>query len=249
MSDTTAYLTGATTYACATPKDLEGQSITAIEIDCESKVGFYVIISIPCVLVVLALLGLLYKYRWHIKYKLHLLLRNYRPFPGENEEFEMIEGNGPIQYHAYVSYNDESRPDRAWVLDILQPNLEEGPEPFKLCIKGRDFIGGQPLFETIPERVEKSRKTILVLTPQFLENNWCKIEMEQAQILLFEQERDVLILVLLENIPERKITLPLRKLLCKKKYMKWPNDEIGQNLFWQRLREELKIPAHVDKLC
>ena len=249
VSDTETYLTGATTYACFTPKDLEGQSITAIELDCGSKVGFYIIVSIPCALVTLVIIGLLYKFRWHIKYKLHLLLRNYRQFPNLEEEFEMIEGNGPLQYHAYVAYNDDSRRDRDWVLDSLQPNIEEGPEPFKLCIKDRDFRGGQPLFETIPERVEQSRKTILVLTPQFLECNWCKIEMEQAQILLFEQERDVLVLVLLENIPERKITLPLRKLLCKKKYLKWPKDRVGQGLFWENLREELKTPVHVDKLC
>ena len=249
LSDTATYLTGATTYACFAPKDLEGQSITAIELDCGSKVGFYVSVSIPCALVTLVIIWLLYKFRWHIKYKLHLLLRNYRQFPDLEEEFEMIEGNGPIQFHAYVAYNDDSRRDRDWVLDSLQPNIEEGPEPFKLCIKGRDFIGGQPLFETIPERVEQSRKTILVLTPQFLECNWCKIEMEQAQILLFEQERDVLVLVLLEHIPERKITIPLRKLLCKKKYLKWPKDRVGQNLFWQNLREELKTPVRVDRLC
>ena len=248
LSDTAIYLPRVT-YACATPKDLEGQTITAIKLDCGSKVGFYVSISIPCALVTLALIGLLFKYRWHIKYKLHLLLRNYRQFPDLEEEFEMIEGNGPIQYHAYVAYNDDSRQDSAWVLDVLQPNIEEGPEPFKLCIKGRDFIGGQPLFETIPKSVEQSRKTILILTPQFLESNWCKMEMEQAQILLLEQERDVLVLVLLESIPERKITVPLRKLLCKKKYLKWPKDRVGQDLFWQNLREELKTPVHVDRQC
>ena len=141
LSDTSTYLSGAT-YACATPEDLERQSITAIELNCGSKVGFYISISIPCAIMTLALIVLLYKYRWHIKYKLHLLLRNYRPFPNLEEEFEMIEGNGPIQYHAYVAYNDDSRRDRDWVLDSLQPNIEEGPESFQLCIKSRDFIGG-----------------------------------------------------------------------------------------------------------
>ena len=89
----------------------------------------------------------------------------------------------------------------------------------------------------------------MVLTPQFLESNWCKIEMEQAQILLLEQERDVLVLVLLEHIPERKITLLLRKLLCKKKYLKWPKDRVGQDLFWEKLREELKTPVQLNRLC
>ena len=248
ISDTAIYLSGVT-YTCATPVDLEGQSITAIELDCGSKVGFYISISIPCALMALALIGLLCKYRWHIKYKLHLLLRNYRPFPDLEEEFEMIEGNGPIQYHAYVAYNDESRRDKDWVLDNLQPNIEDGSEPFQLCIKCRDFVGGRPLIEMISERIDQSRKTILVLTPQFIASEWCYHEMETAQMLLFQQDRDVLVLVLLENIPEHKITISLRKLLCKKKYLKWPKDRAGQGLFWQRLREELKTPVHVDRLC
>ena len=248
LSDTAIYLSGVT-YTCATPMDLEGQSITAIELDCGSKVGFYISFSIPCALITLALIGLLCKYRWHIKYKLHLLLRNYRPFPNLEEEFEMIEGNGPIQYHAYVAYNDESRRDKDWVLDNLQPNIEDGSEPFQLCIKCRDFVGGRPLIEMISERIYQSRKTILVLTPQFIASEWCYHEMETAQMLLFQQERDVLVLVLLENIPEHKITISLRKLLCKKKYLKWPKDRVGQGLFWQRLREELKTPVHVDRLC
>ena len=248
ISDTTVLLAGAR-YACATPKDLEGQSITAVDLDCSSKVGFYIIVSIPCVLMTLVLVALLCKYRWHIKYKLHLLLRRYRPFPDVDEEFEMIDANGAIRYHAYVAYNDESRRDEAWVLDDLQPNIEGGPEPFQLCIKSRDFIPGRSLFELISDRIDRSRKTILVLTPQFIESQWCHHEMETAQMLLFQQERDVLVLVLLEDIPEFKITLSLRKLLCKKKYLKWPNDRVGQGLFWQRLREELKTPVHVDRLC
>ena len=246
LSDTIVLLVGAR-YACASPKYLEGQSITAIDLDCSSKAGFYTIVSIPCILMTLILLALLYKYRWHIKYMLHLICRHYRPFPNLDEEFEMIDGIN--RYHAYVAYNDESRRDEAWVLDELQPNIENGPEPFKLCIRSRDFIPGQSLFGLISDRIERSRKTILVLTPQFIESQWCHHEMETAQMLLFQQERDVLVLVLLEDIPELKISLSLRKLLCHKKYLKWPNDRAGQGLFWQRLREELKKPVNVDRLC
>ena len=239
------------TYAYAIPKDLEGQGITASELDCESKIGFYVSIITPCVIMALAFIALLCKYRWHIKYKLHLLLRNYRPVPDLEEKFEMIdEGNGSIQYHAYVADNDDSR-RQDWVLDNLQPNIEDGPEPFQLCIKCRDFMssfmGGRPLIEMIGEKIDQSRKTIFVLKLRFIESEWCYHEMETAQMLLLQQERDVLVLVFLENIPQRKITISLRKLLCKK-YLKWPKERAGQ-LFWQRLREELKTPVHVDRLC
>ena len=73
-----------------------------------------------------------------------------------------------LQYHAYVSYNEESRIDDDWVLNNLQPNVEEGPEPQKLFIKRRDFMPGQSLIEGISESIQQSRKTILV----YLHNLW-----------------------------------------------------------------------------
>ena len=248
LSDTATYVIG-TKYACATPVILEGESITAIELDCRDKTGLYVSIGIPCTLLTMVLISLLFKYRWHIKYKLHLLFRNYYPFPDVDEEFELMEGTSALQYHAYVAYNDDARCDEDWVLNDLQPHMEEGPDSCYLCIKSRDFTPGHPLIETISEKINQSRKTILVLTPQFVESEWCYHEMEMAQMLLFQEERDVLVLVLLQNIPERKITLSLRKLLCKKRYLKWPNDIVGQGLFWQRLKDELKAPVHINRRC
>ena len=248
LSDTKTYLTGVE-YVCATQHAFEGKSITAIELDCQSKDGFYISISIPIVILTLVLLSLLIKYRWHIKYRLHLLFRKYYTFPDLNDELEMKDMNEPLQYHAYVAYNDNSRQDEAWVRNILQPNIEEGPEPFQLCIKSRDFIPGYPLVETISKRIQQSRRTILVLTPQFVESEWCYHEMQMAQMLLFQEERDVLVLVLLESIPELKITISLRHILCKKRCLKWPKDRVGQNLFWRTLREELKAPAHINRRC
>ena len=68
-----------------------------------------------------------------------------------------------------------------------------------------------------------------------------------AQMRLLDGNLDVIVLVLLRDIPFNKITLSLRKLLCKKDYLRWPNDKPGQRLFWQRLREELKGPVQVDR--
>ena len=230
-------------YVCASPEALKGISITAIDLDCRSHTAFYLGVSIPSALVLCIGIILLIHYRWHIKYKLFLLYRNYYPFPDNNEhDFEMLQ----LQYHAYVSYNEESRLDDDWVMNNLQPNMEEGPEPQRLFIKRRDFMPGQSLIEGISENIQLSRKTILVLSPKFVESEWCYHEMEMAQMRLLDEHLDVLVLVLLQEIPNDKITLSLRKLLCKKKYLKWPKDRAGQILFWQRLRQELKAPIQVD---
>ena len=229
-------------YSCSTPETLAGVSISDVELDCRSHTAFYVGISFPFVILFCMMIIFLIRYRWHIKYKLFLLYRNYHPFPDNNEDFEMLQ----LQYHAYVSYNETSA-DNEWVMNDLQPNMEEGPEPVKLCIKTRDFIPGHSLIESISENIHQSRKTILVLSPNFVESNWCHHEMEMAKMMLLDENLDVIILVLLHNIPDNMMTLSLRQLLCKKEYLKWPKDRAGQRLFWKSLRQELKSPIQVDR--
>ena len=230
-------------YLCATPENLKGMSVTAIELDCKSKTALYLSIAIPSVLLFCVVIIILIRYRWHIKYKLFLLYRNYHPFPDIDEDFEMLQ----LQYHAYVAYNENSAADEAWVMDELQPNMEEGPDPIKLCIKSRDFIPGHFLLDSVDNSIYQSRKTILVLSPNFVESEWCYHEMRMAQMRLLDDNLDVLVLVLLNDIPENKMTLSLRQILCNKEYLKWPKDKAGQRLFWQRLREEVKGPVNIDR--
>ena len=52
----------------------------------------------------------------------------------------------------------------------------------------------------------------------------------------------------LEEIPDAKKTLLLRQILCRNKtVLKWPHDNVGRDLFWQRLREELKMPVIINR--
>ena len=230
-------------YVCASPENLKLMSITTIELDCRSKTAFYISTTIPSVLLFCTMIVILFRYRWHIKYKLFLLYRNYRPFPDIADDFEMLQ----LQYHAYVAYNENSAVDDAWVMNDLQPNMEEGPEPLKLCIKSRNFTPGHFLLDSIDESIHQSRKTILVLSPNFVDSEWCYHEMRMAQMRLFDDNLDVLVLVLLNEIPENKMTLSLRHILCQNDYLKWPKNRAGQNLFWQRLRQEIKRPVQVDR--
>ena len=64
---------------------------------------------------------------------------------------------------------------------------------------------------------------------------------------LLDDNLDVVVLVLLDTIPENKITLSLRQLLCKKEYLKWAENKVGQLFFWQRLRHEIMRPVHVNR--
>ena len=56
--------------------------------------------------------------------------------------------------------------------------LEENGK--KVCVDFRDFTPGVPITENIVEAIVESKVTILVLTPSFIESEWCKYESRHA---------------------------------------------------------------------
>ena len=69
-----------------------------------------------------------------------------------------------------------------------------------------------------------------------MESELCYFETQPAWKRLFEESRDVLVLILLEPIPEDKMTIWLRQLLCKKGYLRRPRGRAEQQLFWRCVR-------------
>jgi hypothetical protein len=76
-----------------------------------------------------------------------------------------------FRYDAFISY---SRKNRDWVLSRLLPRLER--EGIRICIDERDFEIGAPVLENIENAVDQSRKTLLVLTPEWVESRWAAFE-------------------------------------------------------------------------
>jgi hypothetical protein len=76
-----------------------------------------------------------------------------------------------IRYDAFISY---SHRDRAWVRNVLLPRLEG--EGLRICIDTRDFEVGVPSLVNMENAVNQSRKTLLVLTPNWLSSEWTAFE-------------------------------------------------------------------------
>jgi hypothetical protein len=72
---------------------------------------------------------------------------------------------------AFISY---SHKDSAWVRDMLLPRLEG--EGLRVCIDYRDFEVGAPSLVNMENAVERSRKTVLVLTPNWVASEWTEFE-------------------------------------------------------------------------
>ncbi|XP_072108977.1 toll-like receptor 1 isoform X1 [Mobula birostris] len=148
-------------------------------------------------------------------------------------------------YHAFVSY---SHNDSGWVKEQLLPNLEERENPFRICLHERHFIPGKGIIENIINCIEKSYKSIFVLSPNFVQSEWCHYELYFAQHQVLSEQSDNLILIVLEPIPQYMIPskyYKLKSLMAKKTYLEWPKDKSKQRLFWANLQAAIGIKLAV----
>lgn len=133
-------------------------------------------------------------------------------------------------YDAFISYNQA---DYKWVCHTLAPKLEDsgkdGPG-FKLCLHQRDFPVGHSIAETIVDTVEKSRHTVLILSQNFLNSEWCMMEFRTAFYQSLKERRKHLIAILLEEIPLDKMDSDLRSYLRTTTYL-----SVNDRLFWDKL--------------
>ncbi|XP_062395009.1 toll-like receptor 21 [Sardina pilchardus] len=206
---------------------------------CYLDIGVYLFVSTSNVVFLLTILPLLYvKLYWKLKYGYYV----FRSWFGEQWR-RLRDEEKECMYDAFISYNSA---DEEWVLKKLVPNLEGNGSSLRLCLHHRDFEPGRYIVDNIVSAVNKSRKTVCVVSQNFLRSEWCSLEIQLASYLFFHELRDVLVLVFLEHIPERQISAyhRMRKVMLKKTYLQWPGSDCtdpdqAQELFWVKLRRAL----------
>jgi hypothetical protein len=82
------------------------------------------------------------------------------------------------KYDAFISY---SHSDLQWVSNVLLPKLES--HSFRVLIDYRDFVAGSNIVEEMQRGVLESKRTIAVLTPNYVKSDWAKLETTMAQVL------------------------------------------------------------------
>ncbi|HEY0735832.1 MAG TPA: CHAT domain-containing protein [Herpetosiphonaceae bacterium] len=127
-------------------------------------------------------------------------------------------------YDAFVSYLDAD-PDRAWVEDELVPTLVASG--LRICLD-RDLVYGAAQVTEMERAVTESRRTIAVLSTQYLAGNFQDVQNVMAQTLGIEEGQ----YRLLPLIFEPNVALPLRIRMLKPLTR---SDLERQPQTWQRL--------------
>uniref|UniRef100_A0A668A5Z3 Toll-like receptor 21 n=1 Tax=Myripristis murdjan TaxID=586833 RepID=A0A668A5Z3_9TELE len=214
---------------------------------CYIDLGQYLFFSTAAAIFLFTVIPLLYvKLYWKMKYGYYV----FRSWFSEQWR-RLREEEENCKYDAFVSYNSS---DEHWVLNQLLPNLEGNGSSFRLCLHHRDFELGRDIVSNIVSAVYGSRKTICVVSRNFLQSEWCSLEIQLASYRLFDEHRDVLLLVFLEQIPERQLSSyhRMRKVMLKKTYLQWPGSDCtdpvqAQDLFWNKLRRALRKGSIADE--
>nr|XP_055023076.1 toll-like receptor 13 [Misgurnus anguillicaudatus] len=139
------------------------------------------------------------------------------------------------RYDVFISYSSK---DERWVMEKLLPNLEQRGPPFlRLCLHGRDFQLGKDIVENITDSIYASRRTLCLVSRNFLRSTWCTLEMQLGTYRLQVEQRDILILVFLEKIPSRLLSYHhrLARQIKTRTYLDWPMDIEKHEEFWDRL--------------
>uniref|UniRef100_A0A3P9D3B9 TIR domain-containing protein n=1 Tax=Maylandia zebra TaxID=106582 RepID=A0A3P9D3B9_9CICH len=225
-------------YTCAFPVSQRGKKFLDFGFDSYRIDAALLCFLFSSSLVVLTLLAsFIYHFlRSHLTYAYYLFLA----FLYDNKRRKK---GIPHSYDAFVSYNVH---DEAWVCGELLPELE-GQQGWKLCLHHRDFEPGKPIVENITEAIYSSRKTICVISPNYLQSEWCSKEIQMARygyqlFVLTCNDIDVLIMVFLEDIPANQLSpyYQIRSLVKRSSYLSWPQAGQHTGVFWQKIQQALE---------
>uniref|UniRef100_A0A3Q1IFC9 TIR domain-containing protein n=1 Tax=Anabas testudineus TaxID=64144 RepID=A0A3Q1IFC9_ANATE len=220
-------------YTCSFPGAEQGRKLLDFDVQsCWMDVGFLCFISSTCLVVLTLLSSFIYHFlRWQLSYGFYLFLA----FLYDSRKKKK---GTPHQFDAFVSYNVH---DEAWVYREMLPVLEE-EQGWRLCLHHRDFQPGKPIMENITDAIYGSRKTICVISQHYLQSEWCSREIQMASFRLFDEQKDVLILLFLEEIPDQQLSpyYRMRKLVKRRTYLSWPQAGQHTGVFWQNVRRALE---------
>ncbi|XP_067650923.1 toll-like receptor 4 [Haliotis asinina] len=167
------------------------------------------------------------KYRWRLRYLYYVARDRYRPLrASEGGEHEFV-------YDAFVCSSDE---DSDFV-DKLVGELEG--QGRRLCIHHRDFKPGEPITSNIVKAVQTSRRTLIILSPNFLSSEWCRYEFEMAKMEGVYEARSVILIVKIGEVDAQSVPRELLYMMKTDSYTEYPENPEDQATFWTSLSEAI----------
>ncbi|XP_006626049.1 toll-like receptor 5 isoform X1 [Lepisosteus oculatus] len=145
------------------------------------------------------------------------------------------------KYDAYLCFSSS---DFKWVKTALLKRLDaqfSEKNLFRFCLEVRDFIPGEDRITNIRNAIWCSKKTVCIVTKEFLKDGWCIEAFNMAQTRLFTELQDVLIMVVVGGLPQFKLMKcdPIRTFIKSRHCLHWPEDFQDIDWFYEKLAQNI----------
>lgn len=183
----------------------------------------------------------MYRYRYDILFWWVIGRRKHKL--NSNPDYHAIpEGD---HFDAFLSY---SSCDLDFAL-MMHKRLEHGDDiQYSVAIDARDFEPGLHIVDNIAAFIGKSDRIIILLSKNFLASGWTEYELRMAEARCFQERKNLIILIFMEEIPNRDLPRTLQTLVRHVTYLVWPDDHTCSDscddrackIFWKRLKLALR---------
>uniref|UniRef100_A0A8C3T1F8 Interleukin 1 receptor like 1 n=1 Tax=Chelydra serpentina TaxID=8475 RepID=A0A8C3T1F8_CHESE len=153
-------------------------------------------------------------------------------------------------YDAYVIYpkkrTNEANFVEYFVHQIL-PDVLENKHGYKLCIYGRDMLPGEDAASAFEMRLQKSRRLIIILTPQLIQCEEFGYEHQIALYSVLIQNNIKVILLEMETIGNYEgLQESLRHIIKQQGTIKWKEKHkecphASNSKFWKHVRYHMPV--------
>lgn len=199
------------------------------------KLVIFIAISVIIVFLIVTVTGLIYRYRWKLRYLFYMTRNKFRLYSPISQDTYMFD--------AFISYAEE---DSAFAIHESISQLEDA-RGLKLCLSNRDFRPGTEIAANITEAISKSRKTIIILSNHFLNSYWCMFEFNMARMesIYTRNGNDVMFLIMYRQVSAKTLPLSMLALVESRSYIEYPDDPRANVVFWDKVAETCVQPARL----
>lgn len=144
-------------------------------------------------------------------------------------------------FDAYITYSPK---DDAFTREVISHTLEEDGH-YNICLHHRDLMVSNPAYiaDTIIQATEASKRTILVLSENFLKSEWSRFDYKSGLHQALRSSKGKLIVIMLGDVANRDIDPDLRLYLKTSHVLHW-----GQKNFWEKLKYALPDQSLANKV-
>ena len=178
--------------------------------------------------------GMLYRYRWRLRYLYYMTKFRFHGYKDQ----PTIDPDVDFEYDAFLSCADE---DMGFIMNEVLPKLEV-EFGYRCCVHARNFLAGVWIAENIICAIRRSRKTVVVLTQNFLASKWCQYEFHMARMeeIYSRKDKKVLFVLMYEDIDTSTLTLEMLDCINSETYAKYPADQTEVPYFWEGINRALR---------